>query len=92
VGVSTSFDVVSDNFLRREMNLSAFDFKGRVHCFSLQVVMNKCFRLNLEKNLEQILLVVFEKKAKNVPLIPKIDVIKPKTRRLGYTNYQLKSC
>jgi len=26
------------------------DFKGRVQCFSLQVVMNKCFLLNLEKN------------------------------------------
>jgi len=23
--------------------------KGRVHCFSIQVVMNKCFLLNLEK-------------------------------------------
>jgi len=23
--------------------------KGRVHCFSMQVVMNKCFLRNLEK-------------------------------------------
>jgi len=26
------------------------DLKGRVHCFSMQVVMNKCFLLNPEKN------------------------------------------
>jgi len=25
------------------------EFKGRVHCFSMQVVMNKCFILNPEK-------------------------------------------
>jgi len=25
-------------------------FKGRVHCFSMQVVMNKCFLQNPEKN------------------------------------------
>jgi len=39
--------------------------------------------------LAQIRLVVFEK---NAPLIPKNDVTKPKARRLGYSNYQLKSC
>jgi len=39
---------------------------GRVHCFSMQVVMNKCFLQNLEKNLAQIRLVVFEKSAKTV--------------------------
>jgi len=49
-------------------------FKGRVHCFSMQVVMNKCF-LNPEKSLAQIRLVVFEK---NAPLIPKNDVTDPK--------------
>jgi len=38
--------------------------KGRVHCFSMQVVMNKRFLLNPEKNLAQISLVVFEKNAK----------------------------
>jgi len=38
-------------------------FKGRVHCFSMHIVMNKCFLLNPEKNLAQILLVVFEKNA-----------------------------
>jgi len=43
-----------------------FLFKGRVQCFSVQIVMNKCILLNLEKNLAQIRLVVFEKNAKNV--------------------------
>jgi len=33
---------------------------GRVHCFSMQVVMNKCFLLETLKNLAQIRLVVFE--------------------------------
>jgi len=47
------------------------------------------FFLNPEKNLAQIRLVVFEK---NAPLIPKNDVTEPKARRLGYSNYQLKSC
>jgi len=65
------------------------DIKGQVHCFSMQIVMNKCFLLNPEKNLAQIRLVVFEKYA---PLISKNDVTEPKARRLGYSNYQLKSC
>jgi len=26
-------------------------FKGRVYCFSMQVVMNKCFLLNPEKKI-----------------------------------------
>jgi len=39
--------------------------KGRVQCFSMQVVMNKCFLLNPEKNFAQISLVVFEKNSKN---------------------------
>jgi len=38
-------------------------FKGRVHCFSMQVVMNKCFLKNPEKNLSHIRFVVFEKNA-----------------------------
>jgi len=37
--------------------------KGRVHCFSMQVLI-KCFLLNPEKNLAQICLVVFEKNVK----------------------------
>jgi len=47
------------------------------------VVMNKCFLLNLEKKLEQIRLVVFEK---NAPLIPKMT---SPSRRLGYSINQL---
>jgi len=40
--------------------------KGRVPCFSMQVVMNKLmFSPNPVKTLAQILLVVFEKNAKN---------------------------
>jgi len=54
----------------------------------MQVVISKCFLLNSEKNLAQIHLVIFEK---NAPLIPKNDVTEPKARRLGYSNYQLKS-
>jgi len=63
-----------------------------VHCFSMQVVINKCFLLNPEKKkkkMAQIRLVIFEK---NAPLIPKNNIIEPKARRLGYSNYQLKSC
>jgi len=50
--------------------------------------MNKCFLLNPEKKLAQIHLVVFEKKAKNAPVILKYDVTEPKVRRLGYSNNQ----
>jgi len=57
----------------------------------MQVVMNKCFHLNPEKNLAFNYLVVSEKNAKRT-LIPKYDVTEPKTRRLGYSNNQLKSC
>jgi len=53
-------------------------FKGQKHCISMQVVMNKCFHLNSEKNLAQIRL-VFEK---NAPLLPRNDVIEPKARLL----------
>jgi len=55
-------------------------FKGRLHYFSMQVVMNKCF-LILKKKLVQIRLVVFEKNAKNSLLIPKNDVTEPKTNK-----------
>jgi len=37
--------------------------QDRVQCFSMQVVMNKCFLQNPEKSLVQIRLVVFEKNA-----------------------------
>jgi len=38
--------------------------RDRVHCFSMQVIINKCYLLNPEKNLAQIRLVVLEKKRK----------------------------
>jgi len=60
-----------------------------VHCFLKQVIINKYFLLNREKNLAQIRLVVFKK---NAPLIEKNDVTEPKAKKLGYSNYQLKSC
>jgi len=57
-----------------------FYLKDREHCFTMQVVMNKCFLLNCEKKkLAQIRLVVFEK---NAPLILKNDVTEPKARLL----------
>jgi len=49
----------------------------------MQVVMNKCFLLNPEKNLAQIRLVVFEK---NASLVPKSDVTEPKAKLLLITN------
>jgi len=58
----------------RDFSLSIND---RVHCFSIQIVMNKGFHLNPEKNLAQIRLVVFKK---NAPLILKNDVTEPKVR------------
>jgi len=53
---------------REEKNSEDMDqlinlIKGRVHCFSVQIVINKCFLLNPEKKLSQICLVVFEKNA-----------------------------
>jgi len=69
--------------------VNLFLFKGQVHCFSMQDVMNKCFLLNHEQNRTHIRLVVFEK---NPPLIPKNDVTEPKAKRLRYSNNQLKSC
>jgi len=55
-----------------------FYFKGWVQCFSVKVVINKCF-LNLEKSLEQLRLVVFEK---NVYFNSDSDVTEPKARLL----------
>jgi len=62
-----------------KLNLVLINLKDRVHCFSMQVVLNKCFLLNPEKNLAQIRFVVFEI---NAPLIPKNDVTESKARRL----------
>jgi len=47
-------------FSELELARVQFHFKGRVHCFSMQVVMNKRFPLHLEKKLAQIRLVIFE--------------------------------
>jgi len=64
------------------INIYVILFKGRVHCFSMQVVL-KCFLLNPEKkkNWRRFIVLLFEK---NAPLIQKNDVIK-----LGYSNNQL---
>jgi len=48
--------------------------------------MNKCFLLNPEKKLAQIRLVVFEKNAKNAPLLSKNEVTEQKA---SYSNNQL---
>jgi len=55
--------------------------KGRVQCFSMQmqVVINKCFLLNLEKSFAQIRLTFSRKR---FTLISKNDVIEPKARLL----------
>jgi len=55
-------------------------FKGWVHCFSMQVVMSKCFLPKSWKKLAQIRLDVLEKNAKNALLIPKNDVTEPKAK------------
>jgi len=58
------------------------NIKGRVHCYSMQVVTNKCFLLNSKTKLAQTRLFIFEKNAKSAPLIPKNDVTEPKARLL----------
>jgi len=59
-------------------------FKGRVHCFSMQVVMNKCFPPNPEKILLLAdLSVIFEKNALQ------FQKMTSPIRKLGYSNYQL---
>jgi len=50
---------------RRQRKMLKGRRDGRVQSFSMQVVMYKFFLLNLEKNLAQIRLVVFEKNTKN---------------------------
>jgi len=54
-------------------------FKGRVHCFLMQVVINKYFLLNPEKK-TQILLIVFEK---NAFIFQKMT---SPSRKLGYSS------
>jgi len=46
-------------------------FKSWVLCFSMQVVINKCFLQNPEKKLAQFCLVLIKKKQKMHTLIPK---------------------
>jgi len=53
-----------------------------VHYCSMQVVMNKCFFLNLEKKIWRRSVLSFSRKAKNAPLNSKNDVIEPKARLL----------
>jgi len=57
-----------ENTFDRKRISANLNLKGRVQCFSMQVVMNKCFLLSSEKKLVQIRLVVFEKKCKNLAL------------------------
>jgi len=67
-------------------------FKGRVDCFSMQVVINKCFLLNPEKKFGADLschLTTIQKKAH---FNAENDVTEPKARRLGYSNNHIKSC
>jgi len=58
------------------------NIKGQVHCYSIQVVMNKYFLLNPEKNLAQICLFVFKKNTKNAHFNSENDDIEPKARLL----------
>jgi len=39
-----------------------FRFKVRVHCFTMQVVINKCFLLNPEKNIWRKFVLSFSRK------------------------------
>jgi len=84
--IYVSYSSLVDIFITTNMQdtfTASLKVKGRVHCFSMQVVINKCFLQNPEKiNLAQIRLVVFEKYAKNAPLISTNDAIKPKARLL----------
>jgi len=56
--------------------------KGRVHCFSTQIVVSKCFLLNHEKNFGVDPSCRFREKRKNPPLILKSDVTDTKARLL----------
>jgi len=65
------------------------ELNDRVHCFSMQIVMNKCFLLNPKKNLAQIRLVVFRISSH---LIPKSDITEPKARLLYLSVKKLLTC
>jgi len=74
-------DCTSDITYRQGQELIPHTTKGRVHCFSMQVVMNKCFLLNPEKKFGADF-TVFREKRKNTTLIPKNDVTEPKAKLL----------
>jgi len=61
-------------------------FKDRMHCFSIQVVINKCFLLNPEKKFGADTSGRLREKRKNAPLNPR-KMASP-SRRLGYSNNQ----
>jgi len=63
-----------------------YSFKRRVLCFSMQVVVSKCFLLNPEKICRRFVLSFLRK---THTLTPKMT---SPSRRLGYSNNQLKSC
>jgi len=48
-------------FISSILYIKIKSFEGQVQCSSMQVILNKCFSLNPEKNLVQIDLVVWEK-------------------------------
>jgi len=51
-------------------------FKGRVHCFSMQVVINKCFLLNPEKKFCEFPSCCFREKVKKYFLAKKCSSVK----------------
>jgi len=70
-------------FNKAQMRNCKIIFKGRVHCFSMQVGMNKCFLLNPEKNWRRFVLTFSRKTQKtHSTLIPKSNVTELKTRLL----------
>jgi len=56
--------------------------KGMLHCFSMKVVINKCFLLSPEKNWRRSVLSFSRKMQKTHTLIPTNDVTDPKVRLL----------
>jgi len=58
-----------------------------MQCFAMQVVLNKCFAVNPEKNLAQSRLIAFEKNAKTTNF--NFEKMTSPSRRLGYSNNQI---
>jgi len=56
--------------------------KGRLHCFSMQVAMNKCFLLNPEKKISADPSCRFREKRKNAHFTSENDVTESKARLL----------